>query len=74
MHRVPVTSSNIESIGFDPSSNVLEVAFTHGGVYQYFGVPALVHAGLMDTDRAGQSVGRYFDVHVKKAGYTYVVL
>lgn len=74
MNRSPVTSSNILSIGFDAASGILEVEFRHGGVYQYYGVPAAVHDALMATDRAGQSVGKYFDVYVKKAGYSYVEL
>ncbi len=67
MERQPVTSSMLASVGYDEASAALEVEFVEGGVYQYFGVPSHVHAGLM----AANSHGTYFDTHVKKAGYQY---
>lgn len=67
MQREPVTSTSVASIGYDPDSSTLEIEFTDGGVYQYFGVPAEIHAGLM----AASSHGQYLDVNVKKAGYQY---
>jgi hypothetical protein len=67
MDRIPVSSSNLESVGYDSSTLMLEVAFLHGGIYQYSGVPSSVYAGLM----AASSHGSYFDQHVKKAGYSY---
>ncbi len=68
MTRVPVTSSNIRSVGYDESTKTLEIEFNSGGVYQYFDVPSTIHAGLI----AASSVGSYFDVNVKKAGYRYM--
>jgi hypothetical protein len=65
MERQPVASTSLASIGYDVSSSTLKVEFLHGGVYQYSGVPSEIHAGLMTAD----SHGKYFDVHVKKAGY-----
>lgn len=65
MRRVPVSSSNVAEVGYDPESETLEVAFNGGSVYQYFNVPSTIHAGLM----AASSVGRYLNVHIKKAGY-----
>ena len=41
MDRTPVVSSNINSIGYDASSSVLEVEF-RSGLYQYFGC-ACIH-------------------------------
>jgi hypothetical protein len=67
MERQPVTSRMLASMGYDEASATLEVEFMEGGVYQYFGVPSQVHAGLMAAD----SHGAYFDAHVKKAGYEY---
>lgn len=67
MDRVRVSSSNLASVGYDSATATLEVAFLNGGVYQYFNVPAHVHAGLMSAS----SHGSYFDAHVKKAGYRY---
>ena len=67
MKRNYVSSSNLASVGYDVNSNTLEVEFNHGGVYQYYNVPESVYNGLMSAS----SHGRYFDTHVKKAGYSY---
>ncbi len=67
MNRIPVSSSNLASVGYDAERRVLEVGFRNGTVYQYFNVPNSVYVGLM----AAGSHGRYFDANVKKAGYRY---
>jgi len=66
MDRTPVSSSNLASVGYDATAQILEVEFLHGGVYQYFDVPAKVHAELM----AASSHGSYF-VHAVKDCYEY---
>jgi KTSC domain len=66
MDRIPVASSNIVSIGYDPDSSILEVEFRNA-IYQYFGVPASVFHGLMNA----ASKGSFFDQYVRKAGYRY---
>jgi predicted DNA-binding protein with PD1-like motif len=58
--RTPVTSSNVISIGYDPATGTLEVAYATG-VYQYAEVPPEVHLNLM----AAGSKGRYLAAHVK---------
>ena len=65
MNRVSVVSSNVAEVGYDLETKTLEVAFVKGGVYQYAGVPASIYNELL----VAPSVGRYFDVNVKKAGY-----
>ncbi|BET57741.1 KTSC domain-containing protein [Geobacter sp. 60473] len=67
MERIPVSSSNLASVGYDASSAVLEVEFNHGGIYQYSGVPEEIYHSLMSAG----SHGTYFDQFVKKAGYPY---
>jgi KTSC domain len=67
MNKIPVSSSNLASVGYDPNTQTLEIEFLHGGIYQYSGVPSSVHSGLM----AASSHGSYLDQHVKKAGYAY---
>lgn len=67
MRRVPVTSSNLRSVGYAPASQTLEIEFDHGGVYQYSGVPQAEYDGLMSAS----SHGSYFDRHIKKGGYSY---
>jgi KTSC domain len=67
MNRIPVSSSNLASVGYDPGNQSLEVEFLHGGIYRYSGVPSSVYDGLMAAD----SHGSYFDRYIKKAGYGY---
>ena len=67
MDRTQVSSSNIASVGYDSDNMVLEIEFHNGGIYQYFNVPESKYKGLMKAD----SHGKYFDAHIKKAGYRY---
>lgn len=67
MKRIPVSSSNIASIGYDPDRRVLEIEFLNGSVYQYFGVPESLYRGLMNAS----SHGSYFDSYIKKGGFSY---
>jgi len=67
MERIPVTSSNIASIGFDEDSSTLEIQFLNGTVYQYFDVPFPVYDDLMQADSKGQ----YLAQHIK-GKYRYV--
>lgn len=61
MEREEVTSSNVESVGYDPETQTLEVEFQGGNVYQYQAVPANVHQALMSAP----SVGKYLGMHIK---------
>ncbi|WP_080741311.1 KTSC domain-containing protein [Aeromonas veronii] len=67
MNRTPVRSSNLRSVGYDATSQILEVEFHNSGIYQYSRVPESVYSGLMNAS----SHGGYFDAHVKKGGYPY---
>ncbi|MBM3208711.1 KTSC domain-containing protein [Candidatus Shapirobacteria bacterium] len=64
MHRIPVTSSNIRSIGYDPESQILKVEFNSGEVYQYFDVPEHLYQELMKAS----SPGRFLNDYIK---YSY---
>ncbi len=61
MNRVPVDSSNIASVGYDDSTNTLEIEFNSGHLYQYFDVPKNIYDELLIAD----SVGKYFYNHIK---------
>lgn len=61
MEKIPVTSSNIESIGYDGDSSTLEIEFKNGATYQYFDVPENVFTELRDAD----SVGGYLAARIK---------
>jgi len=53
MDRVQVESRSISSIGYEVRSETLEIEFKHGGVYQYFGVPARDYEELMSAPSKG---------------------
>jgi hypothetical protein len=66
MERIPVQSTNVVSVGYETSSQTLEIEFT-GSVYQYHGVPEHLYEGLMDAS----SKGTFLDQNIKKAGFPY---
>ena len=63
MEREPVNSSNLVSVGYDPSSETLEIEFKNTGIYQYLNVPQFMWERLMQAD----SVGRFFNAEIKNA-------
>ena len=67
MERISVRSSNIRSVGYETSSETLEVEFTSGSVYQYFDVPENEYNGLMNA----RSKGKYLNQNIKDH-YRYV--
>lgn len=69
MQREAVKSSQVASIGYDPTAELLEVEFSRGGVYQYLNVPEHVARELMFSD----SVGSYFRANVRGAYRTLKV-
>ena len=66
MLRIPVSSSNLKSVGYDPDRRILEVEFNNGDVYQYDRVPASVYRDLMSAG----SHGTYFSAYVRY-NYSY---
>ena len=65
MTMVPVSSSNLEAVGYDASSQTLRIRF-HSGTYDYFGVPSHIHQGLMSAG----SKGGYHAAYIKNS-YPY---
>lgn len=57
--HMPVSSSNIESVGYHEGR--LQVRMTYGHTYQYENVPADVHQAMMKSD----SVGSFIHEHLK---------
>ncbi|HEX7186251.1 MAG TPA: KTSC domain-containing protein [Thermoanaerobaculia bacterium] len=58
MRRQPIESSAISSVGYDPRSEVLEVEFSSGAVYDYYEVPPRVYRALLKAPSKGQYVSR----------------
>ncbi|MFC4739036.1 KTSC domain-containing protein [Flavobacterium ponti] len=61
MERETVKSSNIASIGYDETTEILEIEFLSGGIYQYLDVPYYMYEELMNAD----SHGKYFIAYIK---------
>ncbi len=58
MNRVPVESTSIASVGYDPDEYVLEIEFQNGKVYRYREVPAAAHRLLLLAESKGDFVNR----------------
>lgn len=67
MNYIPVISSTLASVAYDETSSTLGVQFNGGREYEYYGVPETVYRGILSAD----SAGRFFQTHVKDAGYTF---
>src|SRR5690348_5229747 len=68
---VPVESSMIQAVGYDPETRILEVVFNSGQTYCYEDVPPEVHQELMAADSKGQYmraaiIGVYPDYRVSR--------
>ena len=59
MDRHHVASSNIGAIGYDSTTQTLEVEFLSGWVYQYYGVPEHLHQQIMQASSKGQFLNQY---------------
>ncbi len=69
MLRQPVVSSNVATIGYDPDTQILEVEFHSGRVYQYFDVPEHVYEAFMGA----ASKGTFLNEQIKNV-YRYAQL
>ena len=58
MQRAPVRSRSLQSVGYDPEAEALEVEFRSGRVYVYSGVPAGVHEWLVRVADKGSFFNR----------------
>ena len=63
MERQNVSSSNLRSVGYDAQSQILEIEFRNGRVYQYYEVPQDIYKDLMTA----ASKGSYFNDVIKDA-------
>jgi len=68
MDHINVDSSIIRSVGYDETSQALEITFREK-TYRYTGVPRATYEALA----AAPSVGKYFHAHIKgRYSYTEV--
>ncbi len=63
MEREPVSSSNIAAIGYDSETEILEVEFTNGSIYEYRNIPIFLYEELMSAS----SYGSFFNREIRNA-------
>ena len=56
----PVSSSNIESIGYDEQNQIVYVRFLNGSIYIYKGVPEFEFQNLLEAPSQGSYLHRNF--------------
>jgi hypothetical protein len=61
IERQPVVSSDIASIGYDATTETLEIEFKATGIYRYFSVPNSVAEEFQRTP----SPGKFFLQNIK---------
>jgi len=59
MRRQYVSSSNLQSVGYE--QDTLEIEFKQSGVYQYYHVPEIVYKNLITAP----SLGKFFHYNIK---------
>ena len=62
MERIPVQSSNLSAVGYDPATEILEVEFLNGSIYEYKNVPQIVYDQFMSAS----SLGSYFNREISR--------
>jgi len=59
MKRIKVKSSNLKAVGYE--SEIMEIEFLNGSVYEYSEIPKKLHEDLMDAE----SIGKYYNQYIK---------
>lgn len=66
MKLIPVQSSNIRAVGYDPATREMQVQFLGGGIYSHSEITPQKHAEFV----AAKSKGKHYnDVFRGKNGY-----
>ena len=61
MKAVPVDSSCLATVAYDPTRAILRIEFRDGTSYHYLRVPVEVHQALLDAS----SKGHYFNIAIR---------
>ena len=59
MTRTKVIAETLRSIGYDPDSELLELEFTSGNVYDYQKVKGQLYMGLMSSNAKDAYFNKY---------------
>ncbi|HEX6957948.1 MAG TPA: KTSC domain-containing protein [Ferrovibrio sp.] len=58
---IPVSSSTLRAVGYEPERRILRLIFSSGITYDYFAVPLSVYDALMSA----VSKGRFFNTRIR---------
>ena len=58
MERIHVSSSNLSAVGYDPTTETLEVEFLDGSIFEYRNVPQFAYDQFMSASSAGSYFNR----------------
>ena len=61
MRMIPVSSSAISSVGYDPETQQMQIKFKKGRIYTFCRVPQHIFNGLLTAS----SKGTYYDRHIR---------
>jgi hypothetical protein len=64
---IPVISSNVKSIGYNPKNKITYVKFNNDSMYVYFGVPR----ETFENFKKAESKGKFLHLHIKNS-YSYL--
>jgi hypothetical protein len=65
LERKEVKSSNIHSIGYSNSENILEIEFHARDIYHYYNVPEQHYTNLINPNNIYKSHGKYLNREIK---------
>ncbi|WP_066504353.1 KTSC domain-containing protein [Abyssisolibacter fermentans] len=60
VEMIPVSSSNVDSVGYDETNQIAYVRFLNGTLYIYKGVPQFEYEGLLNAPSVGSYLHRNF--------------
>ena len=60
VEMTPVISSNVESVGYDATAQIVHVRFLNGSEYIYKGVPQHEFEGLLNAPSVGSYLHRNY--------------
>lgn len=63
IEMISVSSSNVESIGYDETTQTLRIRFLNGAIYEYKNVPIVEFDALKNAP----SVGSYLNQNIRNA-------
>jgi len=58
-----VESTTLATVAYDKACGLLQLEFRSRAIYQYFGVPAAVHEGLLGAPSKGSYFNRFIRGH-----------